>query len=77
LAALDAVSVLFFDTPELVRTDPPAIAANRPLSASPADIKAADTVPTASVDETPITGAIKQAETPAAAPGASVAQTQQ
>ena len=77
LAALDAVSVLFFDTPELVRTDPPAVAADRALSASPADIKAADTVPTASVDETPMSGAIKQAETPAAAPSASVAQTQQ
>lgn len=37
LGALDVVSVLFFDTPALVSTDPPAVAADRPLSAAPED----------------------------------------
>jgi hypothetical protein len=77
LGALDAVSVLFFDTPELVRTDPPAVPLDRALSASPADPKVPDTVPTASAEQPNVTGAIKQAETSAAAPAASVAQTQQ
>jgi rod shape-determining protein MreC len=74
LGALDAVSVLFFDTPELVRTDPPAVPLDRALSASPGDTKLPDTVPTASVEEPEMSGAIRQAGTSAAAP---VAQTQQ
>jgi hypothetical protein len=76
LGALDAVSVLFFDTPELVRTDPPAVALDRALSASPAGPKGPDTVPTAS-SEPPATGSIKQAETSAAGPAANAVQTQQ
>jgi rod shape-determining protein MreC len=35
LSALDAVSVLFFDTPALAATDPPSDAATRPLSPTP------------------------------------------
>lgn len=35
LSALDAVSVLFFDTPALAKTDPPADASGRPLSPPP------------------------------------------
>ena len=35
LSALDTVSVLFFDTPALAATDPPAAAADRPLSKTP------------------------------------------
>ena len=74
LGALDAVSVLFFDTPELLRTDPPVVAVDRALSASPADTEIPETVPTASVDDPKMTGTIKQAGASAAAP---VAQTQQ
>ena len=77
LGALDAVSVLFFDTPELVRTDPPAVPLDRALSASPAEPKVPDTVPTASAEQPSVTGAIKQAETSPPTPAASVAQTQQ
>lgn len=76
LGALDVVSVLFFDTPELVRTDPPAVALDRALSASPGSA-VPDTVPTASVDGPERSGAIQPAGTQPAASGASVAQTQQ
>ena len=76
LGALDAVSVLFFDTPELVRTDPPAVPFDRALSSSPDGTKV-PTVPTASVDDSKMTGAMNEAGASAAAPGASVAQTQQ
>jgi rod shape-determining protein MreC len=37
LSALDVVSVLFFDTPTLTRTDPPPVEADRALSAVPQD----------------------------------------
>ncbi|MGD9501254.1 MAG: rod shape-determining protein MreC [Methyloceanibacter sp.] len=77
LGALDVVSVLFFDTPELVRTDPPAAPLDRALSEAPADTRVRDAVPTASVGGSEMTGAIKQAGAPAASAGASVAQTQQ
>ena len=42
LSSLDAVSVLFFDTPALAATDPPATASPRPLSPTP---EAGDEVP--------------------------------
>jgi rod shape-determining protein MreC len=77
LGALDTVSVLFFDTPELVRTDPPAVPPDRALSASPAEPKGPDTIPTASTDQPKETGSIKQADTSAAGPAANVVQTQQ
>ena len=69
------VSVLFFDTPALATTDPPAIAANRALSAMPGDKQAPDSVsvPTASIGD----GSLKNAGTTGdAVPTEGVAQAQ-
>lgn len=77
LAALDAVSVLFFDAPALTRTDPPTASLERPLSPSPGATEVPATAPTASVEPPEITGAIKQAGAPGTASAESVAQTQQ
>ena len=45
LSALDVVSVLFFDTPALARTDPPAVPADRALSAIARGQQAPGTIP--------------------------------
>jgi rod shape-determining protein MreC len=52
LSALDVVSVLFFDTPTLTRTDPPPVEADRALSAVPQDKQPSDAVsaPSAAID---------------------------
>lgn len=76
LSALDVVSVLFFDAPALTRTDPPTASLNRALSASSDDSKPPAPVPTGSVEQPEMTGAIKQAGTPGTPASESVAQTQ-
>ena len=52
LSSIDVVSVLFFDTPALASTDPPAADANRALSAVPEDKQAPEAVsaPSAAID---------------------------
>jgi len=77
LSTLDAVSVLFFDAPTLTRTDPPAVALDRALSASPDDTKVSDAVPTASIEPPSIDSEIKQAGAPIATSAESVAQSPQ
>jgi len=61
LAALGTVSVLFFDTPALVRTDPPPVTAERPLSPSPEEDEAEAPVPTAVIEPKQADVPIKQA----------------
>lgn len=61
LSGLDAVSVLFFDTPALIRTDPPPVTAGRPLSPSPEVDEAPAPVPTAAIEPDPGGAPIKQA----------------
>src|SRR6187551_380464 len=48
LNSLDVVSVLFFDTPALTRTDPPGVPVARALSPAPEDVQAPPPTPTAS-----------------------------
>jgi rod shape-determining protein MreC len=78
LSSLDAVSVLFFDTPALTRTDPPTVASDGPLSPAPQDDKAPAPVPTASNAPTSLATPIKQAGTAEGGQaGEGVAQAQQ
>ena len=77
LSALDVVSVLYFDTPALLRTDPPPITAERNLSPLPAGTEEPPAVPTAANEPKPADAPIKQAgatETPAASEGVAQAQ---
>jgi rod shape-determining protein MreC len=77
LSSLDVVSVLFFDAPALMRTDPPAVPVAGPLSPNPEDGKAPPPVPTASVEPLPADVPIKHAgAVDDAAPGEGVAQVQ-
>jgi rod shape-determining protein MreC len=80
LGALDWVSVLYFDTPALMRTDPPAISAERALS-PPADgtEEPPPGVPAASHAPVPASAPIKHAGAAADSPpaGDGVAQSQQ
>jgi rod shape-determining protein MreC len=78
LSSLDVVSVLFFDTPALARTDPPAVPVASPLSPVPEDGEAPPPTPTASVEPLPTDTAIKHAgAADGASPGEGVAQAQQ
>jgi rod shape-determining protein MreC len=77
LSSLDVVSVLFFDTPALTRTDPPAVPVARALSSVPEDKTAPPPVPTASAEPLPVDNALKQTGTPEGAAGEGVAQAQQ
>jgi rod shape-determining protein MreC len=77
LNALDAVSVLFFNTPALSRTDPAAVPTARALSAMP-DMSAAALPPETAAGVLPAGSGVKHAgtaEAPAADGGQ--AQTQQ
>ena len=77
LSSLDVVSVLFFDTPALTRTDPPAVPVTSPLSPMPENGQAPPPTPTASVDPLPIDAPIKHAgAADGASPGEGVAQAQ-
>jgi len=77
LQSLDAVSVLFFDTPTLTRTDPPAFAQDRALSASADDDdELPETGPSASASPRPADARIKQAGA-ASAPNEGIVQTRQ
>jgi hypothetical protein len=70
------VSVLFFDTPALERTDPPAVPVASPLSPVPED-GAAPPVPTASAEPLPADAPIKHAgAADGASPAEGVAQAQ-
>jgi rod shape-determining protein MreC len=76
LSSLDVVSVLFFDTPALTRTDPPGVPVARALSPVPEEVQAPP-APTASVDPLPIDTPIKHAgAADGASPGEGVAQAQ-
>jgi rod shape-determining protein MreC len=77
LSSLDVVSVLFFDTPALTRTDPPAVPVARALSPVPED-DAPPPVPTASIEQPlPLEAKVKQAGTADSAPSVEgVAQAQ-
>lgn len=78
LSALDVVSVLYFDTPALMRTDPPPVTAERALSPSLDGAEEPEPVPTAAIEPKPSDAPIKQAgaaETPTSGEG--VAQAQQ
>jgi rod shape-determining protein MreC len=77
LRALDAVSVLFFDTPTLTRTDPPVSPPDRALSASSGDAEPPATGPSASVEPRPADARIKQAGTSGPASTAGVVQARQ
>jgi rod shape-determining protein MreC len=77
LTALDVVSVLYFDTPALMRADPPAVTAERMLSPVPAGVEQPVPVPTAASEPKPGGAPIKQAgaaETPVSADGIAQAQ---
>jgi rod shape-determining protein MreC len=79
LSSLDAVSVLYFDTPALLRTDPPPVTAERSLSPSPDATEDSASVPTASIAPAPANSStpIKQAGAPEnPAPGEGIAQAQ-
>jgi rod shape-determining protein MreC len=76
LSSLDVVSVLYFDTPTLTRTDPPVAAAERPLSPSPEDSQDPP-APTASSEPLPSSAPIKHAgAADGASPSEGVAQVQ-
>jgi len=76
LSSLDVVSVLFFDTPTLTRTDPPAVPVARALSPVPDDNQPPPT-PTASVEPLPVDTPINPASAAdGASPGEGVAQAQ-
>jgi len=77
LRALDAVSVLFFDTPTLTRTDPPVFTPDRALSASSGDAEIPATGPSASVEPRPADTRIKQAGASRATSAEGVVQAQQ
>jgi rod shape-determining protein MreC len=78
LSSLDVVSVLFFDAPALVSTDPPAASVERSLSAVPEDVQAPAPAPTASVEPLPPDAPVKRAgAADGAPPGEGVAQAQQ
>jgi rod shape-determining protein MreC len=77
LSALDVVSVLYFDTPALLRTDPPPVTAERALSPSPNGAEESAPVPAAAIEPKAADAPIKQAgaaETPAASEGLAQAQ---
>jgi rod shape-determining protein MreC len=77
LSALDVVSVLYFDTPALLRTDPPPVTAERALSPSPNGAEEPAPVPAAAIEPKAADAPIKQAgaaETPAASEGLAQAQ---
>jgi rod shape-determining protein MreC len=77
LNALDVVSVLFFDTPALARTDPPADPADRALSAIPEDQQTPGTISVPSAAIEPSSDTLKHAGTAGdASPGEGVAQAQ-
>ena len=76
LRALDAVSVLFFDTPTLTRTDPPVSASDRALSASADDTDVPAAGPSASIEPHPADTRIKQAGA-SRAPAEGIVQTRQ
>ena len=76
LRALDAVSVLFFDTPTLTRTDPPLSAPDRALSASADDTDVPAAGPSASIEPRPADTRIKQAGA-SRAPAEGIVQTRQ
>lgn len=62
LSALDTVSVLFFDTPALAATDPPAESAARPLSTTPeAGDKATEAPPAGPGSALPSPASLRQA----------------
>jgi rod shape-determining protein MreC len=61
LSSLDVVSVLYFDTPTLVTTDPPSIADPRALSASPDEAPPSSAPqPTVSNEPAPVEATVKQ-----------------
>jgi rod shape-determining protein MreC len=61
LSSLDVVSVLYFDTPTLVTTDPPSIADPRALSASPDEAPPSSAPqPTVSNEPAPFEATVKQ-----------------
>jgi hypothetical protein len=68
LSALDVVSVLFFDTPTLTRTDPPPVEADRALSAVPQDKLSPDAVAAPSAAIEPASDLLKQAGVTLATP---------
>jgi len=69
--------VLFFDTPALTRTDPPAVPVAGPLSPAPDDAQAPPPTPTASAEPLPADATVKHVGTAdGASPGAGVAQAQ-
>jgi len=76
LRSLDAVSVLFFDTPTLTRTDPPVLTQDRALSASADDDEVPEAGPSASVSPRPADSRIKQAGA-SRAPNEGIVQTRQ
>jgi hypothetical protein len=76
LSSLDVVSVLYFDTPALTRADPPAVAAEHPLSAPPEESQE-PSIPTASSEPLPPSSSITQTGTgDGASPSEGVAQVQ-
>ena len=78
LSSLDVVSVLFFDTPALTSTDPPAVPVAGVLSPGPEDSKDPAPAPTASVEPLPAESSIEQVGTAdGASPGEGIAQAQQ
>jgi hypothetical protein len=78
LSALDIVSVLFFDTPALATTDPPAAAAQRPLSKTPEDNEKAGEPGEANTGSgLPSGGTIQQAGAATGSQTVGSAQTQQ
>jgi rod shape-determining protein MreC len=77
LSSLDVVSVLFFDTPALERTDPPAVPVASPLSPVPGEGEASSPAPTASAEPPPADAPIKHAGAAEdASPSEGVAQAQ-
>ena len=78
LSSLDVVSVLFFDTPALTSTDPPAVPVAGVLSPGPEDSNDPAPAPTASVEPLPAESAIKQVgAADGASPDEGIAQAQQ
>jgi rod shape-determining protein MreC len=77
LSSLDVVSVLYFDTPALLRTDPPPVTAERALSPSPDSSEEEQPAPTASIEPKPTGAPIKQAGATEAPPSSEgIAQAQ-
>jgi rod shape-determining protein MreC len=77
LSSLDVVSVLYFDTPALLRTDPPPATAERTLSPSLDGTEQSNSVPTASIEPLPTGAPIKQAgPVESQASGEGIAQAQ-